>query len=360
MARRRRRPLADRPTPSIPSKFDTILTPTVGEANAFGARTSRFAAAAAARGEVWPGPGAYHARRPGSYGFSRKGTFSASSARFSGLPAMATPGPGAYHATPARKRRGPSSSFAAPTPSLPRRSSSSPGPGAYNPKLVAPSPRAASFKEKRDVSRPVRAYPAPGEYDVQRADYYVRKRGATPLLRSKVPRGSGFVPPPLVDKRAGPGKLPPTAGPTDVSAFVREFSTGRLPTPSAMATPTRAALPGPGAYDDHPPLPAGELKISSMFSNLDLDRWGRPVNPRTPTASTPGPGWYDFDTSSFSSATSSKLSHHPTVMASRTRRFRRDHQNKHRLAYHVPGPAFYKPEYQTRKSFLLNTRRKWI
>lgn len=392
------------PTPSIPSKFDTILIPTRGEANAFGRRTERFDRRVS---EQAPGPGTYHTPRSLVHedaSVSHKGSlsFASASGRFArgGVHANTTPGPGSYEA---ERRRSPRSTtsrlFAKPAVarSLTKEQSPSnslfepcgmptPGPGAYNPDIAHASRLLRNWSkgqspfmskiERSTLDRTQLGLPAPGAYDVARAHDWLHQRGkkhaSTLSFVSTVERTSGFERPSLVDARAHPGHGPPTALP-DLSNLLDDLKRGRhrrnkttralrrLNSPWS-ASHRRVATPGPGDYDSAFAYHASKLDLitlnhsSSMFSNDQLDRWGRPRQPRTTSCSTPGPGWYEPQ-----ELASPVSPHYPeegfsSSFASTTRRFEREP----RRDFHVPGPAFYEPRHLSRKNFHHNSQDRWV
>ena len=87
--------------------------------------------------------------------------------------------------------------------------------------------------------------------------------------------------------------------------------------------------------------------------------WGQPRVPKTSPGETPGPGWYEVDLSltqpgQHQRASRTALS---SCFVSETARKDTAHTPASRGA---PGPAYYKPETNARKSFLLNTSHKWL
>merc|ERR1712070_949793 len=86
---------------------------------------------------------------------------------------------------------------------------------------------------------------------------------------------------------------------------------------------------------------------SSMFSNNMQNRFGQPYVKRTMVDATPGPGWYGKEGERERGVASSSFFMSGTGRSG-------DNGRK------APGPAFYKPENPTKKSFLLNATRKWV
>lgn len=392
------------PTPSIPSKFDTILISTRGEANAFGRRTERFDRRVSQQG---PGPGTYHTPRSlvrDGASVSHKGSlsFASASGRFArhAVHVSTTPGPGSYEAP--RKvspRSATSRLFAKPAVarSLTKEQSPSsslfepcgmptPGPGAYDPDKAHVSRLLRNWSreqspfvskiERSALDRTQLGLPAPGAYDVGRAHDWLQQHGkertSTLYFASNVERTSGFERPSLVDARAHPGHGPPTALP-DLSDLLEDLKRGRhrrnkttrarrrLNSPWS-ASSRRVATPGPCDYDTAFAYHASKLDLvtlnhsSSMFSNDQLDRWGRPRQPRTTSFSTPGPGWYEPQEPASPLSVQCPDESFSSSFASNTRRFGREH----RKDFHIPGPAFYEPRHLSRKSFHMNPQHRWL
>ena len=334
-----RRALVKRTTASIPSKFETTLHTGVRELNAFGNRTYRFHVDENEN----PGPGSYQPTRGtmirsadtcGSV--SRKGFgvgFVSKSLRFNDQSALeaAEPGPGQYetraHLSKMAVMRG-RGSFAPPrhwhgqlmaTETLP-------GPGHYDPYSVATT-RSANrihlFGENAAsssfASRSKRGFdphaegPAPGAYDPQKvtdlASRHVVTMGSAAsqaTFRSKTTRGERMQP---------------------------------------------CETPGPGSYDGMTKAPRRLRRImpSSMFSNVGQDRFGNPYVRKTAMEMNPGPGTYSRD----DDQTRGRALASSSYFMSNTRR------GLTHLGGRPPGPAFYKPTVQGKKSFLLNASRRW-
>ncbi|OQR97628.1 hypothetical protein ACHHYP_10151 [Achlya hypogyna] len=311
-----------KPTASIPSKFETILNAGERETNAFGSRTNRFGDA---ENEL-PGPGAYYkpptllvtTEMSGSVSQKGYGTgFVSKVKRFSNQTYEAVPGPGQYTATlpekPSFNRRIGLSSFASTERPNNQTAASVPGPGNYNvrePRHNAPSGRSAFVSKSNRGFLPRADGPAPGQYETQvdlgRDHDWDRPQG---IFRSNVKR---------------------------------------------VETPKTLAVPGPGAYG----VEAAEKHLlrdtiaqaqaSSMFKKGAADRFGHLSSRKGEVLDVPGPGAYDGNALGSSAAISS-------VFKSSTKRGHDLQRGK------APGPAFYKPAVSpTKKSHLLNGTKKWL
>lgn len=393
-----RRGLGRRSTVSIPSKFETVLLDPSNESNAFGNRTHRFKRQLTDQ----PGPGAYYNKPTfirdmsncGSVSHKGSITFASSSTRFrDAASAKGTPGPGSYRSPPttlaaSSDHRVTSTTrvFTRPTQQSRGDAASAakmPGPGSYDPY----APTAAMGRDQRHgnsnfrstVSRMAAAQgntlgPAPGAYNVAAASETLRMQGKlvngklpeNVVFRSRVPRdGCGVRDEAYLPHKQAKGVLGGVEGAYKEAAALRSLvgaSEILLPREVAFAE-AAPAVPGPGAYDATGAYHSTKLDrtmlnhSSSMFSNITLDRWGRPIKPKTSPEVAPGPGWYDVDVQ----IAPPPPSGHPrktalsSAFVSGTRRL---HSSSNKT--HAPGPAFYKPERHDRKSFLLNAQRRWI
>ena len=330
-----RRARVKRTTASIPSKFETTLHTGVRELNAFGNRTYRFRV----EENENPGPGSYRSGRAtlvrsadtcGSV--SRKGYgvgFVSKSMRFTDNSALvaAEPGPGQYETRPflstvgTLRGRG---SFAPPRhfDGASSAKETPPGPGHYDPYTTARRATAHDFRAKASssfASRSRRGFdpqvdgPAPGAYDPQMVTDLASRRAALPdgavsqaTFRSKTMRG----------ERMQPGETP-----------------------------------GPGSYDGMTKAPRRLRRVmpSSMFSNVGQDRFGNPYVRKTAMEMNPGPGTYAHDS----------IQKRDRALASSSYFMSNTRRGLTNLAGKPPGPAFYKPSLQQKKSFLLNASRRW-
>ncbi|KDO35534.1 hypothetical protein SPRG_00380 [Saprolegnia parasitica CBS 223.65] len=311
-----------KPSASIPSKFETILNAGERETNAFGSRTNRFGDA---ENEL-PGPGAYYkpptllvtTETSGSVSQKGYGTgFVSKVKRFSNQTYETVPGPGQYTSSlpdkPSFNRRIGLSSFAPTERSNNQASSNVPGPGNYNvkePRHNAPSGRSAFVSKSHRGFVPRSDVPAPGQYEnpieLGRDADWDRPQG---IFRSSVKR---------------------------------------------VETPKTLAVPGPGAYG----VEAAEKHLlrdtiaqaqaSSMFKKGAADRFGHLSSRKGDAVDVPGPGAYDGSAPQSTAVVSS-------VFKSSTKR------GQDLLRGKAPGPAFYKPAVSpTKRSHLLNGTKKWL
>eukprot|EP00638_Chattonella_subsalsa_P007974 CAMPEP_0117759944 /NCGR_PEP_ID=MMETSP0947-20121206/16308_1 /TAXON_ID=44440 /ORGANISM="Chattonella subsalsa, Strain CCMP2191" /LENGTH=367 /DNA_ID=CAMNT_0005580485 /DNA_START=123 /DNA_END=1223 /DNA_ORIENTATION=+ len=325
-------------TPSIPSKFETKLHAQNGERDGFGGRTQRFSAK---RTDI-PGPGSYHKRstmireNESNPSCSKKGYlggFVSATTRFSSLKQLQdseAPGPGTYDANdPRRIEPVKTSMFIKPTTKPiegSRKEEPLPGPGQYEAAFrsqyaqIMKQKKSANFVSKSERVKfvPNKTWvPAPGEYNTAYA----------------------------ADKLHGQGSNP------NHSAF--RSSTIRHGVDDAG----KKWVPGPGDYE----VEQAEIAITgdqgiterttSMFSNTQQDRFGKPYQARTAQQDTPGPGWYSKD-----QMTEVVMPVSNSVFKSQTRRTIGEAKKDAR----PPGPAFYNPESTfNKKSFMLNGNKKW-
>ena len=113
--------------------------------------------------------------------------------------------------------------------------------------------------------------------------------------------------------------------------------------------------PGPGTYevgaediDAHGVSSMG--KYSSSFGKTTTDRFGKPVDPKVNRAVSPGPGAYSLGSAGKPGGTSS-------VFLSTTDR---NASSGLYTSAKAPGPCWYKPNTIDRKSFHLNTKKRWM
>ncbi|KAJ1450237.1 hypothetical protein M885DRAFT_532937 [Pelagophyceae sp. CCMP2097] len=343
-----------RSTVSIPSKFETIqLQGGPVSDDAFGGRTQRFLKKRFE--DDMPGPGTYTLPSSMARSFENTGTvsykgsitFASSSERFRHQN-RGTPGPGSYAVSKSGRRdfrAAPQTRVfhdgrAAPLQQRSPRSRGgvrTPGPGTYDPADAVAGPQKldkrgdhafTSVVDRFGRSGP-RGGPAPGAYDVGSAADVLHNHGRLPGVWR-----SGEVP----------------------VASAAEGLPRSLDGPSAVRR-RRSAPPGPGTYDVSGAFELGNAAAlrhsSSMFSNIQLDRWGRLLHPRVPAAQSPGPGWYEKDTP----LGTQEFAASDAVLSSFVSTSKRiDTEARQRK----PGPAYYRPEPPSRKSFLLNTQRQWV
>lgn len=345
---------------SIPSKYETIINVGPKAKDGFSSRTTRFVETE----NDLPGPGNYHVEgtlETQSDSIGRKGYgsgFVSKDRRFPEGARFVGPGPGAYHdpakATIVSKtfNRAPTSAVFAKKsenvgpplePKVAKRSS--PGPGEYNPSSIGSErtvysnfrSRSSRFGAGPSASRTV---PAPGSYNVNEIDTSFRTQ---------------------------PGDHPTaafldTAGRSQVEPGARTMVVGAPNIIYGDEEDTQALVtsPGPGQYEYDQGNVGSRLaerqagKTSSMFSRMQVDRFGVPIEPRVNRGCVPGPGAYEAPgtigtrgvsgASAFVSTTGREIDRIMTVGA----------LNK------PPGPAFYNPIHVDKKSFHLNGRKLWM
>merc|ERR1719231_1477471 len=329
---------------SIPSKFETTLHKGRREQNAFGGRTFRFRN----NENDIPGPGSYYkkptlvrsANTCGSVSHLGFGSgFVSKSKRFTGAHGVNVPGPGSYESplvVHQFSRAGATGNFVKPKRYrdqvvVPTPENVSPGPGHYRPNqakqtaaLRLAHDKMSSFRSKSKRGfQPPTSGPAPGQYEVLHT------------VGNLLPGVHG-------------GKaacLPHAAFRSSSEKITRELF---YPEKTAYGK-----LPGPGSYEVDESERAANRDLvaaaqpSSMFSNNMQNRFGQPYVKRTMVDATPGPGWYGKEGERERGVASSSFFMSGTGRSG-------DNGRK------APGPAFYKPENPTKKSFLLNATRKWV
>ena len=211
--------------------------------------------------------------------------------------------------------------------------------------------------------------PGPADYRVHReldADYPIGGGGSLEdsVFRSRTTRGHGAKAgahggpapgqynPSISGSSGHDGTQPtaafrsgvPIAGRTPTSRITREQQLGVV---SALPS----ANPGPGEYD----LPVSSLashgyRRTPQFHDSNHDRFGRALAGAAPTVTmtTPGPGSYIHDSEPHTAVISG------SVFMSGTKRDGRHARDV------VPGPAYYSPAPDAKKSFHLNARSRWI
>ena len=328
---------------SIPSKFETTLYSGNKERDGFGSRAHRFVESE----NDLPGPGTYEdeARIKDDKVYSKKGLgvgFVSRTKRESGWRGSSSaPGPGTYGQNSSfmdevqRSNRfnksGSTSTF---KPSSMRSVTVAdeplPGPGQYSLQRQFDPPRVAQNGEttngvfrsqtKRSQFSGSGASPAPGQYDPQ-----VRGRfdATVPMaaFRSNVP-------------------LP---GQARQQRMTREQQLGVVP--HVLTT-----NPGPGEYmQPGSSFSAGTHRRSPMFCDSNLDRFGAVTGQRhAEPLTTPGPGAYIQDAPRDKAVISGSV-----FMSGSTR-------GGEKGGVPVPGPAYYSPAPNSRKSYHLNARNRWM
>eukprot|EP00283_Hemiselmis_rufescens_P003383 CAMPEP_0173420046 /NCGR_PEP_ID=MMETSP1357-20121228/1684_1 /TAXON_ID=77926 /ORGANISM="Hemiselmis rufescens, Strain PCC563" /LENGTH=334 /DNA_ID=CAMNT_0014382793 /DNA_START=197 /DNA_END=1198 /DNA_ORIENTATION=- len=316
---------------SIPSKFETVLHEGGRERDGFWNRTHRFTYS----DNELPGPGTYIAPGPAEHqasSYSKKGYTGmvSKSSRFVKPRRATAPPPGSYD--PDRGFRyltdktnisavAASSSFS--TPIVPdevkllrRNRAPAPGPGQYE----------VSGKRK-PFSAPQGGKPAPFMSCAERwgTKMHVKRRDGTIVGMEDLgdtPEGEqvGMPSSPDLSRITGAfsaalnNKMPSAAFQSRTGRKF-EYEKGEVtladrlkPHPSqgpslgiqvdikpGIVKPA-LEVPGPGAYDPHLSeqlLTLERLRHSSMFSRTALDRFGRPIQPKTNHPMVPGPGAYD-------------------------------------------------------------------
>jgi len=337
---------------TIPSKFETTLFTGNKEKDGFGSRAHRFVDME----NDLPGPGTYNEHEQKIQDdkvYSKKGLgvgFVSKMKRESAFKATSSaPGPGNYERgasfidsikeTNRANRSGSTSTFKPPTErSVLVAEEPRPGPADYTVgrELDLPPPAASTgYKARQDsvfCSRTTRGgkggaslMPAPGQYEPEAISggSAVDAMLPTAAFRSNVP----------------------VAGRTKTERLTREQQLGVMPKPVGGTV-------GPGAYE----IPATSLQAPGyrrmpQFFDSGHDRFGKVITGAAPAVSlnTPGPGAYlaantDRETAVLSSA----------VFMSGTAR------QGHAGREVVPGPAYYQPAPNGRKSYHLNARQRWM
>jgi len=182
--------------------------------------------------------------------------------------------------------------------------------------------------------------PAPGHYTYDSSSFKKAQRHGKGLavFRSTKPKLSGLYP--AVSRHVpGPGTYLTGAHCRVVWSMSQAWLlTSHCCPPADKTVPKRIAVKDPA-------------KKSSVFSNLNCDRWGVPFERKTMDDNVPGPGAY-----------SKPVVHTTTRVSASSHVFL---SNVHRLGNRSkgvkpPGPAFYKPSQVPKKSFLLNAARRWV
>lgn len=352
----------DKGPASIPSRFETTLLLGHREKDAFGGRTHRFSDD---QTDI-PGPGHYVNGPPsmirdpvtcGSVSYRGSGTFASKSGRFSDRKAFddaTMPGPGSYskvdkHAVVDMDHRKSDTMaiFAKPVNGYlrgqePLPASVAPGPGTYIGLGESKSKRRQREEARKssnfvstvnrfsDRSRVDKlAMPAPGAYNDDDAHRALKSQGSVKnglsSFYSSTQRSGGYV---------DPSK--------------------------------QAKLPGPGTYNSQDAFLATKQDItlalhnSSAFSNINLDRFGKPYNPKTDNGEVPGPGWYEPSALPGGLGKDGIVGKPQGVFKSKSSRMHEE--PKGTRASRPPGPAFYRPvaPQHLKKSFMINSNKKWV
>lgn len=338
---------------TIPSKFETTLFTGNKEKDGFGSRAHRFVDTE----NDLPGPGTYndHEQKINDDKiYSKKGLgvgFVSKVKRGDNFKATsAAPGPGNYERggdfmhhvreTNRANRSGSTATFKPPTErSVMVAPDPIPGPADYRvyrdldsdaPRQLQDQLQDSVFRSQtmrgKGVGKGAAGGPAPGSYNPQKPGQLLGG-GDAALLPSAAFR-SGV---PIAGR--GPERL------------TREQQLGVVAAPTAMQ-------PGPGEYDP----PTSSLKQdfvfrrSPQFCDSSHDRFGKPVKGAAPSQQllTPGPGAYLQDQVAETAVISS------SVFMSGTTRGAKGGRSV------VPGPAYYSPAPDGKKSFHLNARQRWV
>lgn len=329
---------------TIPSKFETTLFTGNKERDGFGSRAHRFVDME----NDLPGPGTYNDHEQKIHDdkiYSKKGLgvgFVSKTRREDFFkPSSSAPGPGNYERGGSFKdhinevnranRSGSTATFKPPTErSVMVAPDPMPGPADYRVyrelDTDAPAPMAHQMQDSVFRSKTRRSGngaavgPAPGSYDPKLA-----RSGdqlPTAVFRSNVP---------IVGR--GP-----------ISRLTREQQLG-------VVSHQPVAQPGPGEYN----LPTSSLnqatvyRRSPQFFDSNHDRFGKPMAGPAPSQSlaTPGPGAYIHDPDPNHAVISGSVFMSGTLRDGKSRDV-------------VPGPAYYSPAPDGRKSFHLNARERWM
>jgi hypothetical protein len=335
---------------SIPARFETVLNHDARESNGFGRRTFRFDEPV----NDLPGPGAYGRSRAITnksqlhLSTSTKGSaaFASSTKAGSKLPTGAyTPGPAAYDPqkpvkgvpSVTKSATGPSPAFKPPTEKRLLRVTAVvkdvPGPGAYRPEDAATAKPGGRFttlapREVGPMTKPAME-PGPGEYlpetalnPIAASASHVRpapRAMTSPAgdMKAKAEARPGL--PPAMDSDALAGPLP---------AVVREAARER----KERDLQHKVA----GALKPVEPKPTPK---SAAFADTCLDRFGKPtVRYTAGDDGNLGPGCYETEKRPRRMLISSSWALSAVERGGQKER------------YAVPGPAYYAPPAQPKKS----------
>jgi hypothetical protein len=333
---------------TIPSKFETTLFTGNKERDGFGSRAHRFVDVE----NDLPGPGTYddgEKKLRDDKVYSKKGLgvgFVSRTKRDSGFKATSSaPGPGNYERGGSfydgvreanrANRSGSTTTFKPPSQrSVMVASDPNPGPTDYTiPRSFDAKPALSSTEvmeasvfrsgSVRGAGMPGRfVSPAPGQYDPRKPGDTLDATLPTAAFRSNVP----------------------IAGRGGIDRLTREQQLG-------VVSHTPAVRPGPGHYE----LPAssaerGAHRRMPQFFDSSHDRFGAVVGGSASAKySTPGPGAYASTTEERETALISG-----SAFMSGTLRGGRSSRDV------VPGPAYYSPAVDAKKSYHLNARQRWV
>uniref|UniRef100_A0A7S0VJH7 Sperm-tail PG-rich repeat-containing protein 2 n=1 Tax=Hemiselmis tepida TaxID=464990 RepID=A0A7S0VJH7_9CRYP len=379
---------------SIPSKFETVLHEGGRERDGFWNRTHRFTYT----DNELPGPGTYIAPGPAEHqatSYSKKGYTGmvSKSSRFQKPRRAAAPPPGSYD--PDRGFRyltekanvsavAASSSFSKPivpdeVKLLRRNRAPAPGPGQYEvsgqrkPYSAPQAGKQAPFLsgterwgtkirvKRRDgtfAGEDPGETPEGGQEDAPSSPDLSRITGAfSAVLNNKVPSAA------FKSKTGRKFEREKAAEVTLTDLLKPHPSQGpslgiHVDIKPGVVKPA-LHVPGPGAYDPHLSeqlLTLERLRHSSMFSRTTLDRFGRPIQPKTNHPVVPGPGAYDpvpTGGGGWADAVRYEASMAPFVSGT-------DRGVDGVRKGVAPGPAYYNPSLPGKKSFHLNVQRRWL
>jgi len=367
-------------TSSIPTKYETVLSTTPVEQDAFGTRTQRFSHAE----NDLPGPGKYYKPRKAMFEYdnsqssqvhpsiSKRG-FGGFASRSNRLPRPAVgsgPGPMAYNHMAIIQSKAPrqehnkamtSSSFAQPLdnvgpPLMPLYvTDAGPGPGSYvgvsNAVSVAPASAAvsvfASTSDRLVTSKDARSaskLPGPGQYASSRGVGDTTRRGnMAPALKAN----------------AGGHKTVSLAAPSVIYGDVMPHIT-----PGPGSYEVGSSFEGDVAFRSSVGTLLSPRSASSMFAETSTDRFGRPA-PSTPNSAAasasrvympPGPGQYEV---LVHTSAHMRRGGAGSVFKSASSR---GADGGFGGAFRPPGPAFYSPNFAatSKKSFHLNGKKRWL
>eukprot|EP00741_Cyanophora_paradoxa_P000395 tig00000404_g386.t1 len=354
-----------RPAATIPSKFETVLFTNNRERDGFGSTAHRFGQL---ENEL-PGPGTYVGPTPppdtaSLASLSKKGLgngFASRTKRFTyenqgPIKPYTGPGPGAYDPTlpdqPASPTgAAPSAAFRGRTAASTFSRDRSPGPGEYDPtplRKTAPVPARSSFvsgTKRFEEHDALRTGPAPGEYF---AGEYVPYDGNRPRPVGSSVFRSGLD---RLGRREEP--LPPPPGPQGLPV-PRSPEREREASSSLPAFVERT--PGPGAYEtDLAALRRGaDTRASAVFQRpMNEAHEQRGVAGLAGPSHGPGPGAYEL-----TAAEEERRAQRVTV--SNAAFLSQAERGRDLVDRDVPGPAFYRPGKQNKKTFHLNQLKRWM
>ena len=367
--------MRERAKASIPSRFETVLHHGPTESDGFGSASQRFRYS----DNATPGPGQYGKHSQAStflWNSDLKGSISkkgygglvSKTNRFSNramLEAAIMPGPGGSRKAPPKSLLFSRSDFSRGAVSAnfakPRRyrdepvidDNRMPGPGSYATPNLASGPVAgcaSGFRSKTNRFKYELGVafvgPGPGAHDLERAIKFKsaqgRSKGPHSSFTSKSKRGKQMI---LSKGIPGPGQ------------YHRGRSTEEVAKSKQALNALMSKAPVGGIRvlgHDQRRLISEQKRDGLHFGSLGSDRFGQPYARKTTQDPVPGPGAYGDHT----------VDTRPKALASSSAFMS---ETKRGIEAQLgtgggkpPGPAFYRPRHNMKKSFMLNAARKWV